>query len=227
MLLGFFSILIMAAVTYAYWREGLLTAATMCVNVFLAGLVAFNFFEPIADQLDQFLAGTFFHGYEDSFCLVVLFCLTLGLLRLATNNLASKEVDYPPALLRGGGVVFGLVTGYLVSGFLVCVLQTLPWDVDFLLFDYRHDPNEPGAAVRRVLPADRVWLGLMHRAGAYALANNEDPAARNPDTPYDRYVTFDKYATFEVRYARHRRWYVERRKPMDYQGDFEREVHKK
>src|SRR6266446_1995301 len=125
-MLAFLTIVIMLAVAYAYLREGMFTACTMCINVFAAGLVAFNFWEPLADLLDPLFADNFLAGYEDSLCLVVLFCLSLGLLRLATNSLATKEIEYAPALLRGGAVAFGLVTGYLVSGFLVCVLQTLP-----------------------------------------------------------------------------------------------------
>src|SRR5437588_5078819 len=66
MLLGLLTILIMLAVAYAYWSEGLLTACTMCINMFLAGLVAFNFFEPIADALESIFADTFLRGWEDA-----------------------------------------------------------------------------------------------------------------------------------------------------------------
>src|SRR5437870_4563782 len=39
---------LMAGVAYAFFREGLFTAATTLVNVFLAGLLTFNFYEPLA-----------------------------------------------------------------------------------------------------------------------------------------------------------------------------------
>src|SRR6266511_3694966 len=116
-MLAFLTILIMLGVCYAYWREGLLTACCMFINVVLAGLVAFFFFEPLADELDALLQGSFLAGYEDCLCLILLFSVTLGLLRLATNTIAFTDLDSPPALLRGGGVVFGLLTGYLVSFF--------------------------------------------------------------------------------------------------------------
>ncbi len=83
MLLGFLTVLIMAGVTYAFWREGLLTALTMTVNVVLSGLVAFAFFEPLAGVLGPMFAGSFLAGYEDALCLIFLFALSLGLLRLA------------------------------------------------------------------------------------------------------------------------------------------------
>ena len=53
MLLGFLTVIIMAIVAYAFWREGPLTAFASCVNVLLAGLLAFNFWEPIADAFDS------------------------------------------------------------------------------------------------------------------------------------------------------------------------------
>ena len=192
MLVGFLTVLIMGGVTYAFWREGLLTALTTVVNVFLAGLVAFGFWEPIAAQLGPALADSFLHGYEDAICLVTLFALTLGLLRFVTNNMANAQLEYHPVLRQGGTVVFGLFAGYLAAGFLVCVLQTLPWQVNFLQFDYR------SAKTTRFLPPDHVWLALMRGA----------------------MPGFDPDATFELRYARYRR-YTNDREALPYQGEFE------
>jgi hypothetical protein len=192
MLLGALTLLIMAGVAYAFWREGLLTAVTMTVNVFLAGLVAFAFWEPIADWLGPMFGDSFLRGYEDAICLVVLFAVTLGLLRLLTNNLANAQLEYHPVLRRVGTAAFGLLTGYLASGFLLCVLQTLPWHVNFLGFDYRADQTP------RVLPPDHAWLALMHAA--------------MPD--------FDPEATFEARYARFRR-YDDIREALPNQGELD------
>jgi len=226
MLLGVFTLLVMLIVAYAYWREGLLTACTMFVNVFLAGLITFNFFEPLADLLESAIADTFLHGWEDALCMMVLFSFTLGFLRLVTNSIAPTDLDYPPILLRAGGVFFGVATGYLASGIIVCILQTLPWHEHFMGFDAEYDPNVAGGGLRSVLPPDRVWLALMQRAGAYAFANFEDEDVKEPHGPYERYRTFDKYATFELRYARHRR-YNDKRDALPDLGEFRRQVQKK
>jgi hypothetical protein len=202
-MLAFLTVVLMAGVACAFWRQGLLAAVAMCVNVFLAGLVAFNFWEPLADLLEPRLAGTVLAGYEDGLCLVGLFCLTLGLLRLATYVLVPRPPAYPPALQRGGAVAFGLATGYLVAGFLLCVLQTLPWEEHFLFFD---DPADPGTAVRQVLPPDRAWLALMCRAGG-------DPAPRWLET-------------FESRYARYRR-HPPGGEPQPYRGELDGEIERR
>jgi hypothetical protein len=198
MLVGVLTLLIMAGVTYAFWREGLLTAATMSVNVFLAGMVAFAFWEPIADALSPLLAGSVLSGYEDAVCMVLLFAVTLGLLRLATNNLANAHLEYHPVLRQAGIVLFGMVAGYLASGFLLCVLQTLPWHSNFMQFDYHVDKNAGGPRTPRVLPPDHAWLALMHGA--------------MPD--------FDPDATFEATYARFRRYDDNHDAGLPYQGEF-------
>jgi Colicin V production protein len=230
MLLGFLTVLVMLAVAYAYLRPGLMTAFMMCCNVFISGLVAFNFFEPIADALDPMFTGSFLKDYEDAICLLLLFCVTLGLLRLLTNFLCSSMTQFPMWLQYGGSVFFGMLTGYLVAGFLLTVLQTLPWHTNFMFFEPRIDPDQPAAAIRSVLPPDRVWLSLMRRAGAYPLASSEDGKPPSPDLLPDRFVrthiTFDKYGTFELRYARYRR-YDTGFNVLRYQGEFDHELHKR
>jgi hypothetical protein len=219
MLLPVLTILIMLGVGYAYLREGVFTAFTMCCNVLIAGLVSFNFYEPLADLLDSSFESSFLHGYEDGLCMLALFCVTLGGLRTATNALANVQMSLPPLLQRGGGVLFGLLTGYLTVGFMLCALQTLPWHENFMFFDPSYENN---VGLRRVLPPDRVWLAMMFRAGAYSFANEQDPQAKT-DTIYDRFYTFDKYGTFEYRYARYRR-YGDSREPIVYQHELDQEL---
>lgn len=197
MLTSILTLVIMGVVVYAFLQEGLLTALTTAVNVFLAGLIAFAFWEPLAGLLGPMFAGSFLEGYEDAISLIVLFAVALGLLRLAVNNLANAHLEYHPLLRQGGTVLFGLLTGYLASGFLLCVLQTLPWHVHFLQFDYRVQENGGGAKAPRVLPPDHAWLALMRGA--------------MPD--------FDPDGTFELRYARYRR-YDDNRDAMPYKGEF-------
>lgn len=195
--------LIILAIAYAYSVEGLFTACTMFINVLLAGMFAFNFWEPLADMLEPELAGAAALGYEDALVLVLLFWLALGSLRLVTNQLANAEIEMPLLAQRIGGAVFGLLTGYLVCGFLACVLQTLPWHENFMGFEPKYEQGRP---LRRVLPPDRVWLAFMHRVGAGAFSQGSE--------------TFDKDGSFALRYARYRR-YTATREPLPYHGEFE------
>ena len=192
MLLGLLTVLLMLGVMgYALLRWGALRAFCACCNVLLAGLVAFNFFEPVAASLDPKLEDTSLHGCEDAFCLVVLFGAAFGLLHLVTRLLARKRPDYHPGLQLSGAAVFGLLAGYLLAGFFVCVLDTLPLGPYLPGFQGKVDPDARWVRVRRVLPPDRVWLALMHRAGL-------GPFARGGPT-------FDADGSFEFRHQRLRR----------------------
>ena len=77
--------------------------------------------------------------------------------------------------------------------------------------------------MRRLLPPDRVWLALMHYAGANGFARSADNEAA--DSPFDRYPTFDRSGTFELRYWRYRR-YSDKEGPMPYHGELDQELKK-
>ena len=197
-MLAFLTILLMLGVCYAFWLEGLMTAACTLVNVVIAGLVTFGFYEPIANELDPLLAESFLAGYEDCLTLILLFALVLGLLRLATNTLAYTTSDFHPLVMRGGSIVCGLLTGYLVAGFLVVAFQTIPGTENFLGLDAKPGTEDK---LRRVLPPDRVWLAMMHRAGG---RKGDDGERRGPFAWAD-HPTFDDNGNFELRCTRYRR----------------------
>lgn len=203
MALVLFTILIMLIVAGMFAIEGIFGACVMFFNVFFAGLVAFNFFEPLASGLEGMIPPEAkAHGYEDALCLIFLFWVTLGVLRLLTNLLATTEVTFHPIAQRAGGAVIGLAAGYLVSGFLVVAFQTLPLPDSFLGYEPRVEDG------RRYFPPDRVWLATMHRAGAV-------PFSRTADT-------FDSDGTFTLRYARYRRYPEDRGEALPYRGELDK-----
>ncbi len=196
---------VMVIIGYVYFREGLFTAAVMMVNVFLAGLLTFNFFEPLADSIGSAFRRTFLQGYEDFLAMLFLFCIFLGVLRGLTNNLNDTLIEYPMVPQQFGALACGMIAGYLLSGILVCAMQTLPWSETFLGFEPRHKEE---SFVRRFLPPDRVWLALMHRAGTHTFNRTDLPAAeRSPDSDAaaDHSLTFDRFGSFESNYRRLRR----------------------
>src|SRR4051812_13852607 len=177
---------VILGVAYAQYRNGLFTSAAMLVQVILAGLIAFNFWEPIADMLDSSFQRSMLAGTEDLIALALLFSVAVGAMRTVTNRLAPELLDFHGYTQQIAAGVIGLVTGYLVTGFLVCAVQTLPLDEKFLGYEPR-GPSGTESGLTSLFPPDRVWLALMRYAGAYPLSRRED----NPegDTLYDRYWT--------------------------------------
>jgi Colicin V production protein len=192
MLFGFLTVLIMLGVSaYALWSWGALRAFCVCCNTVLAGLVAFNFFEPAATFLDPHLESSGLGGVEDAFCLLMIFGATFVALHLITKFLANKWPDYHPYLQRGGAAFFGLIAGYLLAGVLVVALDTLPFGPTFPGFQGKVAPEARWSRLRRVLPPDRVWLAMMHRASVGSFTRGGP--------------TFDADGSFEFRYQRLRR----------------------
>src|SRR5438105_5009062 len=214
------AIVIMFTVAYSQCREGLLAAVILSINVLLASILAVNFWEPLADELDGLFSGDMLAGYEDALTLTFLFSTFLILLRMAAGKFLPKTSSFSGYMQQLGGGLFGLLAGYLVAGFLVCVLQTLPWHEHFLSFR-PHTPQEP--VLRRLMPPDRVWLDLMRHAGQFPLAWKE--AKQDGMASFSRYQTFDSGKTFEARYLRYRR-YGDTREPFKYEGEFDRELGK-
>jgi hypothetical protein len=206
--IAFFTVLMMLAVGYASIMEGLFTAFMMCVNVMTASVMTCTLWEPLAAEMESAFLGTFLAGYEDMLAMVLVFAVSLGLLRTISNNLVNTQVEYEETFQRLGAAVFGMISGYLTAGFFVCALQTLPWDQNFMGFEPRYDPGQ--SVVRSVLPPDRLWLALMHYGSDNGFANSDDQG-------------FDEAGTFELRYSRYRR-HAEGRAPLQYRGEFDADL---
>ena len=76
-------------------------------------------------------------------------------------------------------------------------------------FEPKYEAGTQG--LRRIMPPDRVWLALMYRAGAFAFATSDEDASASDngsafEKAYAKHYTFDRKATFEMRYARFRRY---------------------
>jgi len=217
MLFVFLTILVMLAIAYAQFKESVFTSFIMLVNVILASIVACNFFEPLADAMGDLFKGTIMAGIEDFVMLVLVFTATLGILRWATNSIARTEIEHHPWLSQIGSILFALVTGYVLTGFLVVAMQTLPLDENFMGFEAEvsADPTDPqvaaayqylhrqktkestgGEKLRGFFPPDRVWLAMMQRASYASLGSGDR----------DKHNGFDPNGNFPLRYERYRRY---------------------
>jgi hypothetical protein len=111
--------------TWALMSEGLWGAALMFFNVLFATLVAFNFYEPLARLIVE-NAGAWATGFADTFCLTVLFLVTLVLLRITTETLGPAMVRFPAPVYHIGRIAFGLAAAVLTTAFLLVAFETAP-----------------------------------------------------------------------------------------------------
>src|SRR3954467_6110450 len=96
--------ILMLGITYALSSEGAWGAALMFFNVLFAGMIAFNFYEPLASMLDRTGIGW---GFSETLCLLGLFCLSTLLLRMTTETIAPAMVRFPTPVYHAGRLIFG------------------------------------------------------------------------------------------------------------------------
>ncbi len=77
--------------TYAVSSEGLWGAALMFFNVVFSGLIAFNFYEPLARLIDSTGIGW---GFSDTLSMLLIFCVATMLLRMTTETLRRRWSDF-------------------------------------------------------------------------------------------------------------------------------------
>ena len=172
------------AITWVVSSEGLWGAALMFVNVMFGGLIAFNFYEPLADLVDENL--DFMVSFSDFVCLIVLFSVAFTLLRLATDFLGPTMVRFSGWLYQIGRLVFGAATAWYLVGMFLCIIQTAPIHKQFLGYQWQ---NHAFWSVG----IDRFWLGYVQDSTARIFERSEPRI-------------FDEQSDFIKRYHDHRKF---------------------
>lgn len=158
--------------TYALLSEGLWGAALMCFNVMFAGLVTFNFYEPLAALLAQNVE--FMVDYADMVCILVLFGVTMLVLRLTTDSIAPGMVRFPSALYWLGGLVFGLGASAMTMGILLLAFHAAPVHKKlFGVIDYKTAPPFG-------MGLDHKWLAFFQQSSGVPFARYSDQYQPDP-----------------------------------------------
>ncbi|MGA7495623.1 MAG: hypothetical protein WBX00_02755 [Isosphaeraceae bacterium] len=138
--------------TYALSSEGLWGAALMFFNVVFGGLIAFNFYEPLAKLIDSTGIGW---GFSDTLSLLSIFCVSVMLLRMTTETLAPAMVRFPVPIYHAGRVFFALATSLVTMSILVLAFHTAPVHKKiFGAIDYKYKPPFG-------MGLDHQWLGFF------------------------------------------------------------------
>ena len=148
---------VVGVITWFVATEGIWGAVQVFLCTLLAGLVAMNFFEPLAGQLRAVV--------PDKYCdIVALLGLFTGLtfaLRMGTEYLSPSYIQVFLMLDTAGRWVVGAATGYLTMAFLLTAVHTAPLPREFLGFQAER-ANFFGSF------PDRQWLGFVQYVSAKA-----------------------------------------------------------
>jgi hypothetical protein len=187
MFLSLILILIFVAVFASLMNQGLWSNTITLVNVITSGLVAMNYFEPVANFLDE--QEPSFHYVWDFAAIWLLFGITMVVLRAATDYMSRIKVRFFMPLDRAGGILMAVWASWVLVCFATMTLHTAPLARHFLAGSFQQQPD---SKMLFGLGPDRLWLAWVHRESQGALSRFRGVAP------------FDAQGDFIIRYSNRR-----------------------
>jgi hypothetical protein len=123
MLFGIIMLVLVAAVAFFHYVQGLFTAMTSCVLAILAAMIALAHHEPVAESL---LARAM-PAQAHAIVLVALFSLSYVVMRVAADKLVPGNVRFNVMVDKIGAGVFGVLAACFGVGVLAIAAQLLPF----------------------------------------------------------------------------------------------------
>uniref|UniRef100_A0A7C4LLH2 CvpA family protein n=1 Tax=Schlesneria paludicola TaxID=360056 RepID=A0A7C4LLH2_9PLAN len=153
---------ILVGVTYVAASDGAWSAGVTFLCTLLAGLLAMNFFEPLAILLTGAMPEWNYRW--DMISLLGLFIALVMAFRMASERLVPTYVPVPALVDQIGRWAFAFGTGYVTMAFLLTALHTAPLPREFLGF------RPERANLFNLAAPDRQWLGFTQYVTEHAFA---------------------------------------------------------
>ncbi len=195
--MGFLLILlIFGGCTAALWFHGFWSNVLTLVNLIFAGLLATNYFEPLAAIVSDQVPDKSF--YLDFVVFWLLFCLSFGILRAISDGIGKEWFKFSMPFEMAGRSVFALWNGWLITCIVCMSLHLAPIPANALgLFD------SPTGSMFMGLAPDRMWLAFVQSRSRGALSRSNHSGLSHPDDDATREV-FDPRGEFAIRYHQRR-----------------------
>ena len=185
---------LVAGMTYALMSEGLWGSCLMFFNALFAALITFNFYEPVAALIVT--NASFAANFADSLSMMLLFIVSLLLLRLATEAIAPAMVRFPTPLFHLGRLIFGLGGSLVTIAIILLALQASPVQKKLVgVMGYDYDPMYHERF-------DRDFLAFFQYTSGYTFARNGAGLA-DPEFPA-KPMLFDPKAEWLLFHQKHR-----------------------
>jgi len=171
------------------YTEGMWGNALRLINVVTAGLLAVNFFEPLAGRLDRWQPT--FTVLWDFLALWGLFALFVALFRLLTDRVSKVKVRFLKLADQIGSGVLACWIGWVMVCFTAMSLHTAPLAENFLFGGF-----QPQERMFMGLAPDRAWLGFVKRTSQGQFCRS----ASKEEWDQEKYV-FDPHEDFKTKYT--------------------------
>jgi hypothetical protein len=188
--------LVFAIVAGLCARQGLWSCAINVINLTIAGLVATNYFEPLAQMAD----GSGSNYMMDSIMLWALFAVTYIVLRLITHMISEYDVNFIKPVDIAGRAILGIWCGWLFVCFAAFTMVTAPIGASPMGAWERPDANS-----FLMMAPERQWLAFAQSRSMGALSNSNSGAPLHPDDAQTGSQVFDSNGEFTYKYYARRK----------------------
>jgi hypothetical protein len=195
MLTNILMIAILFACTAMLYNDGMWSNAIRLINTVTAGLLAMNFYEPLANWLEsQASSYEYFCDFAALWGLFVIFSL---IFRALTDRISQVRVRFLKISDQIGSGVLALCIGWVMVCFTLTSLHAAPLARHCLNGSFQPDP--PDDRMVFGFAPDRQWLGFMQKMSLETYCQSVSEAAWKAEK-----TVFDPHGEFLIKYATRR-----------------------
>jgi hypothetical protein len=190
-------IAILAGVAWCVASEGFAGALQTAIICIISGLLAMNFFEPMAGALSGMLPAAY-NAWADAISLLVLYAALVTAMRLGVEKVAPGFPDTKKPLFEGSRWFGALLSGYVTMAFILTAFHTAPVPRDFMGF------KPERSNLFEVAAPDRQWLGFTQYVSEKSLSKWGNPNIFDGSQMTVGNAGNQVWASFPIRYATRR-----------------------
>lgn len=172
-------------VYFQIFKQGLFSALINAVLTIVAALVALNYFELLATKL---VGAGLANFAPQTISLVLIFAITLLILRLLCDRLIRGNMNFSLAINRGGSAICGFITAMVTVGIIALGFQLAPIGPKFLYFDRCPKLNDPEKDNSLFPSPDAFTLAIMDNVAKYSFAGKTSFKRTHPDFLRELYM---------------------------------------
>jgi uncharacterized membrane protein required for colicin V production len=176
MIVTILATILILVIAYFQSRQGVFSALIMTILTAVCAAAALNYYEVVGEAVLYSRQG----AYADGAALIALFVLPLLVLRVLFDLLLRGNVSLGLWGDRAVGGALGCVTGMILIGMLLVIMQMLPYSESVLGYRPYDDSLQRSQKVWPFCPDDFA-VGLGRTVSAGALAGEGGFDERHPD----------------------------------------------